>query len=119
MKKATLRQAVPATEVVQLALTPEIVQSLTSEVVRTEDVLDSLMPALVEGYSLTLTYDHDKQQYTARLAGVDKACVNAGKLLYANGKSVTYALLAIYGKHFLVAGGGIWASTAAASRDMS
>jgi hypothetical protein len=98
---------------------PEIVQELLSMKVDTTQLLEALNPLLLEGYALNLTYDATDSRYTARLAGVNQSCVNAGKLLYANGQDIKSTLLALYGKHFLVSRDGVWEGTQPTSSVMS
>lgn len=118
-KQARQNNSVPATQVVQIALMPNVVQDLMSLTVSTSELLEQFVPLLQEGYSLTLTYDPDDKKYAARLAGVSRMTTNMGKLLYANGVSLRIALLALYGKHFLVSKDGIWVDTQSTSSDMS
>jgi len=120
MAKRTANQnAIPATQVVQIPLMPEIVEKLLSLKVSTEQLLEQFDPVLQEGYSLTITFDPSDGKYTARLAGISKMTANAGKLLYANGSTLRLTLLALYGKHFLVSKDGIWESTLSTSSEMS
>lgn len=110
---------IKAHTVVQLALTPDVISKAETLVHEMDNVLIALLDECMKGYSLTVQYDSDQQQWSARFAGIRSECVNAGRLLYGNGKSATYALLSLYMKHFLVAKGGVWQSTSQSQADFS
>lgn len=119
MAKNSIARPTAATQIVQIALLPELVEEALSEKIPLQDLLQAVTDILPQGYSLTIGYDMDTAKYSARYAGIDKASPNAGKLLYANGRTVEQALLGLYIKHFLQSKGGNWEATVRTSSDMS
>lgn len=108
MKSHLINKPVRATEVIQIPLMPEHKDAVVTWQQNFDEVLDQLMDETQKGYNLTISYDKERSQYTARLAGIDAECTNAGKLLYANGKTSRLAVCALAVKHFLVSKAGIW-----------
>jgi len=108
MKSHLTNKPVRATEVVQIPLLPEHKEAVTVWLQTFDEVLDQLIDETQKGYNLTISYDKERSQYTARLAGIDAECVNSGKLLYANGKTSRLAVTALAVKHFLVSKGLAW-----------
>ena len=110
---------VVASETVQIPLLPDQVTQLLTLKITLEEMVLKLMQECQNGYSFSCTWNDDRKEYSARLAGVDAKCPNARKLLYGNAKTERNAILALYAKHFLVAEGGQWVSTTPISSEMS
>jgi hypothetical protein len=108
MKTHMKNSPVRATEVVQIPLMPEFKDAVITWQQNFDEVYDQLCELTQKGYNLTISYDLERGQYTARLAGIDASCENAGKLLYANGKTHRLAICSLAVKHFLVSKGGSW-----------
>lgn len=118
-RRDSKNRPVSATEVVQIPLLPAWVDRITSEKLTVPDMRDKLLELLPQGYNLTESFDHDREQYTARLAGIDDRAANRGKLLYGNGRTPDLAIVSLYAKHFLGCTDGKWESTTGALSDMS
>lgn len=119
MKRKEKRATVKCTEVVQVPLLPEYVEKVASLLLEISAIKEALMEETTKGYSLTVMYDPDNEQYTVRLAGTYQHCDNPGLLLYGNGESLDLAWVSLYIKHFLVSGGGVWVNTPRVSLGLS
>lgn len=108
MAQYAKKKIVRATEVVQIPLLPEHAPKIETAVQRVDAVFEELTSLCQEGYNLTIAYDTDRKQWNTRLAGIEEHCTNSGKLLYANGEELKYALAALWVKHFLVSGASSW-----------
>lgn len=119
MANFTRKTTVKATQVVQIALLPEHAEDIEHCVLKFSDTFNRVLELTKEGYNLTIAYDTEREKYSVRLAGVESQCVNAGKLLYGNGKDVVYAFASVFVKHFLVCKGLNWETSVTQTSDYS
>jgi hypothetical protein len=115
----TPKTTVICDEIVQIALMPELVEHLMTVVIKKEAFMQEVLELAAKGYSVQITFDSKRTQYSVRLAGITEGMENAGRMLYGNGSTIEHAFLALYGKHFLVSADGIWAQNVQTSGGLS
>lgn len=110
---------VKCTEVVQISLLPEDVESAKSLLLDPHELVMAFLEVAKDGYSVTIMYDSVDDKWTARLAGYVAGKPNSGKLLYGNGATPLLAIASLYVKHFLKSNGGLWESSQTSSSMLS
>lgn len=117
--KKTTRKVATSFEVVQMSLLPDVVDVLETKIIKKEDMWGELVALTAEGYTITMSYDGEREQCTVKLTGLYADMINGGKILYGNGADWEHAAASVWGKHFLLSEGSQWVGTGNASQKMS
>lgn len=118
-KQQNKRRVATSFEVVQIALLPEVVKDLETRIIKKQDMWGELVALTAQGYTITMSYDAEREQCTVKLTGLYADMINGGKIIYGNGKDWENAAAAAWGKHFLSSEDGQWVGTGNVSSNMS
>jgi len=119
MPQKKQKNTVTCDEIVQIALSPEMVDQAISLSAKMDTVMPAVFALCEQGYSLQVLYDSERELWSVRLAGISPECKNAGKMLYGNGEGLQEAFASVYVKHFLVSDSQIWATISKSARRIS
>lgn len=95
-------------EVIQYALTPEEAPKVVAYLGTAKDILEAIEILTLQGYEVAIQRNEKHENFSAAIKGVSFDCVNAGKWLYGNGKTIEGALCSACYKHFVVFSQGEW-----------
>lgn len=101
-KNALQRQVAPFLAVVQYTFLPEEAPKVQAYITNEKQVFEMLEILGSTGYEVSMRYDSVRDSWSVCLKGADRECLNAGKWMYGNGKSLHLAFCSALYKHFEV-----------------
>lgn len=107
-KNSFTQKKVEFKEVVQYALLPEDVSRVVAYLAEPSDVLEAMEQLAMTGYEVAIQRNEKHENFSVCLKGVSPECVNAGKWLYGNGKTLSGAFCSAAFKHFEIFKQGEW-----------